>query len=435
MAEPEQVNPLQRILRATSRVEPHEFRATVLSFLFVFTLMAAYFIIRPVRDAMASDWSRTETSFLWTLTFFFSVVAVSLYGYVISRVRFDRVVPGVYVFFATTFAIFYAVSRSMPDPTLVDKTFYVWLSVFSLFHVSVFWSFMSGLFTREQAPRLFAVIASGASVGAMVGPSVPGFFATEIGEMNLMLISAAMLLIPVPIISRLQALKVTELGNAELKADLSSAKRLGKNPFSGFMLFVTNPYLLAIGVFILMYVTMSTFVYMELREMLAVYERAERAEILGRIDFAVNALAIITALLVTGRVATRFGMATTLAIIPVLMVGGWMVVAAVPLLGVVIGLQIARRAGNYAVTKPGREMLFTVVDDETRYKAKPVIDIVVYRGGDMMTAWFHTALREVFTMSLAGVAIVAAVIAATWAAAGAYLGRAYQHHKENNDGA
>ena len=435
MAEPEQVNPLQRILRATSRVEPHEFRATVLSFLFVFTLMAAYFIIRPVRDAMASDWSRTETSFLWTLTFFFSVVAVSLYGYVISRVRFDRVVPGVYVFFATTFAIFYVVSRSMPDPTLVDKTFYVWLSVFSLFHVSVFWSFMSGLFTREQAPRLFAVIASGASVGAMVGPSVPGFFATEIGEMNLMLISAAMLLIPVPIISRLQALKVTELGNAELEADLSSAKRLGKNPFSGFMLFVTNPYLLAIGVFILMYVTMSTFVYMELREMLAVYERAERAEILGRIDFAVNALAIITALFVTGRVATRFGMATTLAIIPILMVGGWMIVAAVPLLGVVIGLQIARRAGNYAVTKPGREMLFTVVDDETRYKAKPVIDIVVYRGGDMMTAWFHTALREVFTMSLAGVAIVAAVIAATWAAAGAYLGRAYQHHKENNDGA
>ena len=435
MAEPDKINPLRRILRATSRVEPHEFRATVLSFLFVFTLMAAYFIIRPVRDAMASDWSRTETSFLWTLTFFFSVVAVSLYGYVISRVRFDRVVPGVYVFFATTFAIFYVVSRSMPDPTLVDKTFYVWLSVFSLFHVSVFWSFMSGLFTREQAPRLFAVIASGASVGAMVGPSVPGFFATEIGEMNLMLISAAMLLIPVPIISRLQALKVTELGNAELEADLSSAKRLGKNPFSGFMLFVTNPYLLAIGVFILMYVTMSTFVYMELREMLAVYERAERAEILGRIDFAVNALAIITALFVTGRVATRFGMATTLAIIPILMVGGWMIVAAVPLLGVVIGLQIARRAGNYAVTKPGREMLFTVVDDETRYKAKPVIDIVVYRGGDMMTAWFHTALREVFTMSLAGVAIVAAVIAATWAAAGAYLGRAYQHHKENNDGA
>ena len=418
-------NPLARILRATSKVEPNEFRATILSFLFVFTLMAAYFIIRPVRDAMASDWTRAETSFLWTLTFFFSIVAVSLYGYVISRVRFSRVVPGVYVFFAASFGAFYFGSRFVPNPTLVDKSFYVWLSVFSLFHVSVFWSFMSGLFSREQAPRLFAVIASGASIGAIVGPSIPTFFAEDIGVMNLMLISAALLLVPVPLIRTLEQLKVTELGNAGLEADLRQAKRLGKNPFSGFMLFVTNPYLLAIGVFILMYVTMSTFVYMELREFLAPYERAERTQIQASIDLAVNSLAIVTALFATGRLATRFGMATTLALIPVMMVGGWMVVAAVPLLAVLIGLQIARRAGNYAVTKPGREMLFTLVDNETRYKAKPVIDIVVYRGGDMVTAWFHTLLKEIFALSLTGVAVIAAVIAGIWAMAGIYLGRTY----------
>ena len=417
--------PLTRIVQAATKVEPNELRATVLSFLFVFTLMAAYFIIRPVRDAMASDWTRAETSFLWTLTFFFSIVAVSLYGYVISRARFSRVVPGVYVFFASSFAVFYFGSQFVPDPTIVDKSFYVWLSVFSLFHVSVFWSFMSGLFSKDQAPRLFAVIASGASIGAIVGPSIPTFFADDIGVMNLMLVSAAMLLIPVPIIGALEKLKVTELGNAGLEADLRQAKRLGKNPFSGFMLFVTNPYLLAIGVFILMYVTMSTFVYMEQREMLAAFERPERARILGAIDLAVNTLAIVTALFATGRMTTRFGMATTLAIIPILMVGGWLVVAAVPLLGVLIGLQIARRAGNYAVTRPGREMLFTLVDDETRYKAKPVIDIVVYRGGDMLTAWFHTALREIFALSLTGVGIVAAVIAGIWAMAGIYLGRTY----------
>jgi AAA family ATP:ADP antiporter len=427
-------NPLTKLFRAATKVEPHEMKATVLSFVFVFTLMAAYFIIRPVRDAMASDWSRTETSLLWTMTFFFSVVAVAVYGYVISRVRFERVVPGVYIFFALSFAAFYAGSMLVDDPTLVDKCFYVWLSVFSLFHVSVFWSYMSGLFNKSQAVRLFAVIASGASVGAMVGPAIPGFFAEDIGVMNLMLVSAVMLLIPLPLISQLQAIKGTELGNADLEADLSNAKRLGKNPFSGFTLFLTNPYLLAIGLFILMYVTMSTFVYMELREMLAAYERPERAEILGRIDFIINFLAIVTALFATGRIATRFGMSTTLAIIPILMVGGWMVVAAVPLLGVLIGLQIARRAGNYAVTRPGREMLFTVVDDETRYKAKPVIDIVVYRGGDMVTAWFHTALREVFSLSLTGVAIVAAFIAAAWAASGAYLGRAYREKEREETG-
>ena len=427
--------PVSRILKAAAKVEPNEVRATVLSFIFVFTLMAAYFIIRPVRDAMASDWTRAETSWLWTATFFFSVVGVSLYGFIISRVSFSKVVPGVYVFFAASFAAFYLASGMSADPTLVDKAFYVWLSVFSLFHVSVFWSFMSGLFSKEQAPRLFAVIASGASVGAIVGPSIPGFFAEGIGVMNLMLISAAMLLIPVPIIGSLQKLKVTELGNANLEADLSQAKRLGKNPFSGFKLFVSNPYLLGIGIFILMYVTMSTFVYMEMREMLAVYERPERAQILGRIDLAVNSLAILTAIFATSRLTTRFGMATTLSLIPILMVGGWVVVAAVPLLGVLIGLQIARRAGNYAVTRPGREMLFTLVDDETRYKAKPVIDIVVYRGGDMATAWLHTALRESFAFGLGGVALIGAVIAAIWAMAGAYLGRTYNNAIADSAGA
>ena len=417
--------PISRIVRAATKVEPNELRATVLSFLFVFTLMTAYFTIRPVRDAMASDWSRAEVSFLWTLTFFFSVVDVSLYGFIISRVSFSKVVPGVYVFFAASFGAFYLGSQSVSDSTLVDKSFYVWLSVFSLFHVSVFWSFMSGLFSKDQAPRLFAIIASGASIGAIVGPSIPGFFAEDIGVMNLMLISGVMLLIPIPIIAALEKLKVTELGNESLQADLSQAKRLGKNPFSGFMLFVRNPYLLAIGVFILMYVTMSTFVYMEMREMLAVFERPERTQILGRIDLAVNSLAVVTAIFATGRLTTRFGMATTLSLIPILMVGGWMIVAMVPLLGVLIGLQIARRAGNYAVTKPGREMLFTLVDDETRYKAKPVVDIVVYRGGDMVTAWLHTLLRETFTFGLGGVAIIAALIAVVWAMAGAYLGRTY----------
>ena len=418
-------SPLARILRAISKIEPNEIRATVLSFLFVFTLMTAYFTIRPARDAMASDWSRADTSFLWTLTFFFSVIAVSLYGFVISRVRFSRVVPGVYVFFAVTFAVFYFGSRLVADPTLIDKSFYVWLSVFSLFHVSVFWSFMSGLFSKEQAPRLFAVIGSGAMLGSLAGPTIAGFFSEDIGFMNLMLVSAAMLLVPVPIIAKLEQLKATDLGNAGLDADLSEAKRLGRNPFSGFMLFVSNPYLLGIGAFILMYVTMSTFVYMELRELLAPFERIERTQINARIDLAVNFLAVVTAWFITGRIASRFGLATTLALIPIMMVGGWLVVALVPLLGVLIGLQIARRAGNYAVTKPGREMLFTLVDNETRYKAKPVIDIVVYRGGDMVTAWFHTGLKEVFALSMSGVAVIAAIIAGVWAMAGIYLGRTY----------
>ncbi|SVC64408.1 uncharacterized protein METZ01_LOCUS317262, partial [marine metagenome] len=298
---------LAQIIRATTKVEPNEFRATALSFLFVLSLMVAYFIIRPVRDAMASDWTRTETSTLWTMTFLSSVIAVVIYGFVISRVKFSHVVPGVYIFFAVTFATFYFYSGMLADPTIIDKIFYVWLSVFSLFHISVFWSFMSGLFSKEQAPRLFALIASGASIGAIIGPSIPAFFADDIGTMNLMLVSAVILLVPVPIIGKLEKLKVTELGNLGLKSDLSEAKRLGRNPFSGFTLLFTNPYLLGIGLFILLYVTMSTFIYMEQREMLAAFDRPKRAQILGGIDLAVNSLAIVTALFATGRLATKCG--------------------------------------------------------------------------------------------------------------------------------
>ena len=427
--QPDNANPVARILKAAAKIEPNEIRATVLSFLFVFLLMAAYFMLRPVRDAMASDWTQEEVNWLWTLTFFFSVIAVSVYGWLISLVRFRRIVPSVYVFFSLTFFAFFLTSTSLPNPRLVNQAFYVWLSVFSLFHVSVFWSFMSGLFSKEQAPRLFGVIATGASLGAIVGPTIPTFFADDLGALNLMPISAILLLVPVPIIIALQKIKRSELGNEDVHADLSREQHLGRNPFSGFRLFVQNPFLLAIGVFIFLYVIMNTFVYMELRKLLAVYDRDVRTQILGSIDLAVNSIAIVTALFATSRMATRLGMAATLALIPVLMVGGWLIVAATPLLTVLIGLQIARRAGNYAITKPGREMLFTLVDSETRYKAKPVVDIVIYRGGDMVTAWFYGLLTATFGLGLAGVATIAAGIAALWALSGVYLGRQFRDNR------
>ena len=129
---------------------------------------------------------------------------------------------------------------------------------------------------------------------------------------------------------------------------------------------------------------------------------------------------------VTSRITTRFGMATTLALIPALLAVGMLVIAFSPVIAVVAGLQVARRAGNYAITRPGREMLFTVVDRETRFKAKPVIDIVLYRGGDMMTAWAFTLLTSVIGLGLGAVAAVGVGIAAVWAVVGVYLGKAYQ---------
>ena len=426
MSEARRDSAVGRAIRAATKVEPHELQATVLSFLFVFLLMTAYFILRPVRDALSSDWTDEQLSWLWTSTFFVSLIAVSVYGAVISRLRLRIIVPGVYTFFAATFVAFYVAGRVFGDNDLVNRAYYVWLSVFSLYHLSVFWTFMSGLYNREQAKRLFAIIAMGASAGAIVGPSVPTFFADNIGTLNLLLIAAVLLMVPIPIIFRLEALRATHLGNEDVQAVSSAENRLSGNPFSGFRTFISNPYLLAIGLFILLYVVMNTFIYFELRKMLGDFDRDVRAQIWGGIDLAVNTLAFVTALFGTGRLATRFGMPSTLALIPVLMVGGWLVVSLSPVLMVLIGLQVARRAGNYAITRPGREMLFTAVDDDTRFKAKPVIDIVVYRGGDVMTAWLYTALTATFGLGLAGVALVSAAFCAVWAGAGIFLGRKYE---------
>jgi len=423
---------IARFIKAATKVESNELTATLLSFTFVFVLMTAYFILRPVRDALSSDWTDEQLSWLWTSTFFFSLIAVTIYGAVISRVRFKTIVPSVYAFFAATFVGFYVLGTTLGDNDLVNRAFYVWLSVFSLYHLSVFWTFMSGLYNKEQAKRLFSIIAMGASAGAIVGPTIPTFFADNIGTLNLLLIAAVLLIVPIPIIFRLEGLRISHLGNENVQADLSKDQKLGGNPFSGFKTFASNPYLLAIGLFILLYVVMNTFIYFELRKMMGDFDRDVRTQIWGGIDLAVNSLALLTALFATGRLATRVGMPSTLALIPALMVGGWVVVALSPVLAVLAGLQIVRRAGNYAITRPGREMLFTAVDADTRFKAKPVIDIVVYRGGDVLTAWLYTALTATLGLGLAGVAAISAVIAAVWAGAGIFLGRAYDRSDGNS---
>ena len=417
-------NTVLKLINLLTRMKPNEIRATLLSFAFVFLLMTAYFILRPVRDAMSSDWSDTELSWLWTSTFFSSFLAVSLYGEIISRIKFNYVVPGVYVFFSITFFAFNFLSLILIDQDFINKIFYVWLSVFSLFHVSVFWSFISNIFSKEQAPRLFGFIASGASIGAILGPSIPILFANQVGTMNLLIIAGIILLIPVPLISWLEKIKFSELQNHNIDIDVHK-NTIRKDFLSGFSSLIKNPYLISISLFILFYVVMNTFVYFELRKLLIDFDRDARTQIWASIDLIVNILAIVTAIFFTSRITTRFGMPATLALIPIIMILGWIVVAISPILLFLIGLQIIRRAGNYSITKPGREMLFTLVDNEARYKVKPVIDIVVYRGGDMLTAWFYTFLTATVGLGLSGISIIATIIASFWALTGLYLGNRY----------
>lgn len=427
-----------RWLQTSLNIEDHEVKAALSSFLFVVILMSAYYILRPVRDAMASDWTDAEVSWLWTLNFFISTAVVAVYGIAVSRFRFQLLVPAMYGIFALTFVVFYVLVSTSGDRTLIDKSFYVWVSVFSLFHISVFWSFMSDLFNKEQAGRLFSIIAVGASVGGLIGPTIPSFFSESLGTDNLMLIASVMLLIPIPIIFYLQSLKSSDLRNEDFYLRKPNAT-IGGNPFSGFKMFFANPYLLAIGLFIFLYTGVSSFVYFELKNLLSELSRVERTAVWAKMDLAVNILSITTGLFATGRIVGKFGMPVTIALVPVLICVGLLILAISPFLAAVVTLQIVRRAGNYAVTRPAREMLFTRVDRETRFKAKPVIDIVAYRGGDMLMAWLFTGLTQGLGLGLAAVAMVGAGIAALWSMVGIYLGRWFERddssspHKEENE--
>ena len=421
-------NLMINFLKTASKVKEKEVKAVIFSFLFVVVLMSAYYILRPVRDAMASDWTDAEVSWLWTLNFFISTAIVALYGVMVSKFRFRLLVPTMYGIFAISFIIFYALGSVFEDRTVIDKSFYVWVSVFSLFHISVFWTFMSELFSKEQSGRLFGIIAVGASVGGLIGPSITAFFSVSLGTDNLMLIASMMLFIPIPIIFYLQSLKAKELNNEALDIPVSN-QSIGGNPLAGFKMFFSNPYLLSIGLFIFLYTGISSFVYFELKNLLSDFSRPERSVIWAQMDLAVNILAISTGLFATSRIVTKFGMPITIAMVPIMICIGLLVLAISPLLGVVVVLQVIRRAGNYAVTRPAREMLFTLVNQETRFKAKPVIDIVAYRGGDMLTAWLFTGLTQGLGLGLAAVAAVGAGIASLWALVGIYLGKWFERNE------
>ncbi len=414
-------NPITKIIRALSKVEPHEIKATVLSFSLVMILMASYYVLRPVRDAMASDWSDAEVSLLWTINFFFSFAIVALYGFAASKISIRRLVPGVYLFFAISFVVFYVGSSFVDNRTIIDKSFYVWVSVYAMFPISVFWSFMADIYKKEQSKRLFGIITTGASVGAMIGPSIPLIF-SEIGTYNLMLVVAVILLFTLPLIIYIRTLDFTQ-GEETSAGPGGALQPLRGNPLAGFKLFITNPFLLGIGVFLFLYTGIGTFIYFELKNLMAEFSREERTEIWAFMDLATNTLTLVAGLLITSRLATRLGIGFTLALLPIVVFGGLLSVAMVPLLSVVVGLQIFRRGGNYAITKPAREMLFTYVDRETRYKAKQVIDVIVYRGGDVFWGWAFTFLTAVLGLGMAGVALVGAAIAAVWSSIGFYLGK------------
>ncbi|MFK7911924.1 MAG: NTP/NDP exchange transporter [Akkermansiaceae bacterium] len=411
-----------------TQIEPSEIKGALVSFLFIFLLMASYMIMKPVRDALPSDWGDVSLAIQWTYTFIVSTIAVSIYNVLASRISLRKIVPGVFVFFAITFLGIYSAYRAGAEVTLLGKIFYVWSSVFSLFHISVFWSFISQHYSKSESKRVFGFINTGASAGAICGPLLIILLAESMSVDNILLVTSAVLLSALPLIAVLNQHFDKKESESQKNTNLSS------NPFSGFQELLTHKRLLGIALFIFLFTGISAFLYSTQKELLIEYTRAERKQLLGSVELATNILTIVIGVFATNRIARKFGMATTLSLVPFVVGFLLLLLSANPAIMLVLALQVARRAGNYAITRPAREILFTAVDSEARFKTKPIIDVAVYRGGDVFWIWLIALLGDGWLdLGLSPLLWAAAAVAVAWGCVGLYLGKQHEQSEEEEN--
>lgn len=420
---------LQRLLP----VQPEEQQGLAWSFLYFFSLLCGYYVLRPVRDEMGIQGGVENLPWVFTGTFVVMLAAVPLYGWAVARLPRRRLLPAVYLFFITNLFAFYLLMRAGLVPEATARAFFIWTSVFNLFVVSVFWSFMADLFSNVQARRLFGFIAAGGSAGAVTGPALTTALAPLLGPPNLLLVAAFFLLVAMLCIGRLLAWFAVQPGNTEQAAAV--ARGTGGGVWAGLRQVLVSRYLLGICLYVLLYTTLSTFLYFEQAHIIqdTFDEPGERTRLFAAIDLAVNALTIVIQLFLTARVVRWLGVGGTLALVPLGVATGLLALGAFPGLVTLVSVQVLRRAGNYAVSRPAREMLFTVVDREARYKSKNVIDTLVYRGGDAASAWLYTGLAAL-GLGVSAIAFIGVPLALLWAYNGVLLGRCQERLREYVNG-
>ena len=409
-------------------IEPQEGWALFWSFSYFFTLLCGYYIIRPLRDEMGVAGGVENLQWLFTGTFLVMLAIVPVFGWVTSRYRRSQFLPAIYVFFILNLFVFYLLFQSDLAHVHIARIFFIWTSVFNLFVVSVFWSFMTDLYSDAQAKRLFGFIAAGGTAGALTGPALTTLLAIPLGPTNLLLVSAAFLGWAVLSIQRLIRLNVTTLHNnkaqQEKETENTMNQPLGGGVLAGIRLVLQSPYLLGIAVLMVLFTILSTFLYFQQAQIVrdGFASSAERTTVFAAIDLAVNGLTIIIQVFLTSRLVKSLGLAWTLTLVPIILCVGFLSLAFAPVLMVLVGVQVIRRAGNYAVMRPAREMLYVVLDRESKYKAKNFNDTVVYRGGDAVAGWIYAGLRSL-GLSLSHMALIAVPLAAIWAIVAHRLGK------------
>lgn len=418
---------IARIFSTLTPIERRELPAVVTAFFLFFCVLGGYFAVRPVRETVGTILGRDRVANLWLATWIVSLAIIPVYGAVVAKVRRSVFLPLIYGSVAVALAMVGAALRAQPKSVALSQFFYVFISVLSLFLVSVFWSFLVELFDSGQAKRLFPVIAAGGTAGALAGPLFTDLTARTIGNAGILFVGAALFVLAV----LLQAIliRIWQRGPALRRdggeADHKSRDRaLGGNPLAGITLVLGSPYLLGIAAYVALLATANTFLYFEQLRLVATtfLDPQMRTSVFARIDWIVQSLTILAQLFITGRIASRLGLVVLLTIIPVAIVFGFLALAVwntFALLAVVI---VLRRSGEYAFVRPGREMLWTPMNKETKYKAKNFVDVPVYRGADAAVAQLQRAIESV-GLGVQTVALLGALGAILWAANGWWLGR------------
>jgi AAA family ATP:ADP antiporter len=421
-------------LFGSQRVTRSELRSASWSAALHGAALGAWYFIRPVRDEIGSHHNAVLTP-MTTATFAVMLVVMPLYAWIVKHATRRQLVPGVYGFFAATLVFFWASLRNAPAGTHVwiERAFYVWASVFNLFLVSVLWGLFADVFTQAQGKRLFGYIAAGGSLGGIVGSAAASMVLVPPGALAWMKMSRSSMLLVAAAALVVSTLAVRGVRVApSIESQPQPAPPPDETPIRGtvwqaLLAPFQSAYLFGICAYLFLYALTSTFLSFHQSHIVAaaISDRGSRAALFARMDLIVNTVTLLAQLFLASRAMLRLGVAITLCITPALTIAGFVLLAAAPVLMVVVSFQVARRIANFAMARPAREVLFTIVPRQDKYKAKTFIDTFIYRGGDTVSSWAYSGL-EWLGLRLTGVAMAAAVFSAGWLAVAGVLGRSHQ---------
>lgn len=419
--------PLSRLLSRLAPIQPAETAAVVAAFLLFFCMWSGYFAVRPVRETIGTIIGRDKLADVWIITSIASILIIPLYGAVVARFRRSTFLPWAYGIVAIVLALTGLSLRGEAINLTAGTFFYVFISVVNLFLLSIFWSFLLELFNRQQTKRLFGVIAAGGSAGALCGPLVSDLAVGAIGNSGVLFFGAVLFVAAIfcqRILLRIWSGRTDVTNKAE-------DRPIGGNPFAGVTLILRSPYVLGIGLFVVFISMVNTLLYFEQLRLveLTFPELENRTRIFARFDWIVQSLTVVSQVFLTGRIAARFGVKALITFVPVIMIfafGALAVSGAFMVLTVVV---ILRRALEYAFVRPGREMLWSPLDKETKYKAKNTVDVPVYRGSDALSAQVNNWVASA-GFGAGAVAWLGAGVAAAWALLGLWLGRRFEDNEK-----